>query len=587
MSVKTQKPSRRTSVPKAGSRSAPVQPPSTRPPLSPKWVWTSGFVVALLAALVAYWPSMHGAFLFDDAHQQFATRPDLPLRVWLGSLRQLVGLSYWINYQLDGSNPFGYHLLNVFLHTLAALMVFLIVRKILEFASAVEQPVDAGRRTLVALFCGALFLLHPAQTEAVAYISARSEELSVALAFAAWACFLYRKSRDITFPMVAAVLFLFGASVGAKEHVAVLPAVILLTDYYWNPGFSLEGVRRNWRLYGTFLVASLAVAAFFYSYLKNEPTVGELPWYQYSYTQCRVLFMYARLFLFPFGMNADYSIELSHTPLDHGAIFGMIALIALTVAAIAWRKRYPLASYGFFVAILFFLPTSTIPIRDLAADRRLYLPMIGLLFIAAEFLLRLRWPERQLAVAMAAVILLSGALTWNRSSVWSSSLALWSDTVEKSPAKPRPHHGLAEADYSIGRFADAIQQFQQVNCAHYNCDGIFYSNWALALNGAGRQKEAQQMGRKAMSLSPGAETYAPEAMYLAEDGDIQGALDLLDKAEKYNPSYEPIYIDRGNILGQTGRKEAACAAFEKAWTLDPKDPSAYKGLATYGCSPRR
>ncbi|HEY3836727.1 MAG TPA: tetratricopeptide repeat protein [Bryobacteraceae bacterium] len=584
MSVKTPKPLLKPSTSKGNPRPAAEAPKPARHAISRRWIWAAGFGVALVAALIAYWPSMHGSFVFDDVHQQFATQPDAPLRAWLGSLRQLVALSFWFNYQVGGADPFGYHLLNVFLHTLAALMVFLVMRKILEFASQ-SRPVDPRRRTFVAIFCASLFLLHPVQTEAVAYISSRSEQLSVALAFAAWACFLYRRSRDITFPMVAAVLLLFGASVGAKEHVAVLPAVLLLTDYYWNPGFTLEGARRNWRLYGIFLIASLDVAAFFYSYLKNEPTVGEVPWYEYIFTQCRVLFLYARLFVLPFGLNADYATELSRTPLEHGAIFGMLALIGLAIAAIVWRRRFPLASYGLFVALLFFLPTSVIPIRDLAAERRLYLPMIGLLFICAEFLLRVRWPERRLLTAMAAVVLIAGVLTWNRSFAWSSSLALWSDTVEKSPGKSRPHHGLAEAEYGVGRYADAIQQFKQVDCAHYHCDGVFYSNWGLALNGAGQLKEAQQMGRKAIDIHPSAETYGPEAMYLAEDGDTQGALDLLEKAEKLNPNYQPTYIYRGNILGQTGRREAACAAFQKAWTLNPKDASAYKGLGAYGCSP--
>ena len=95
------------------------------------------------------------------------------------------------------------------------------------------------------------------------------------------------------------------------------------------------------------------MAAFLYSYLAHEPTIGfhmkEFTWYQYLFTQCRVLFIYLRLFLLPFGQTADYAIELSHTPLEHGAIFGMIALSAATVAAIVWRKRFPIASYGFFV----------------------------------------------------------------------------------------------------------------------------------------------------------------------------------------------------------------------------------------------
>jgi tetratricopeptide (TPR) repeat protein len=602
MSVRTQRPRIQRPAVNGRADGSPAAVDTSRQ-MSQGWMWAAGFGVALLAALIAYWPALHGEFVFDDAHMQFTTvHPEqLPFRAWVIGARPLVSLSYWINYQLEGTDPFGYHLVNIFFHALASVMVFLITRKILELAAAQFSWIGEKRRTLVAGFCAALFLLHPVQTEAVAYVAQRSENMSVALAFAAWACFLYRPSNDIRFPSVAAVLLLFGASVAAKEHVAVLPLVILLTDYYWNPGFSWEGVRRNWRLYGIFLVGCLAVGAFLYSYLANEPTVGfnmQVPWYQYLFTQCRVLFLYLRLFLAPVGLNADYAVELSRTPLEHGAIFGMLALATASVAAMVWRKRYPIASYGFFVALVFFLPTSSImPIKDLAAERRMYLPMIGLLLMTAEVLVRVRWNERRLATVLATILLVFGVLTWNRSTVWSSSLALWSDTVEKSPEKARAHFGLATASYSAQRYADAIRQYElTTDGPDFKRDGMFYSDWALALDGAGRLNEAIQMGGKAMEMSPGAATYAHQAMYLAKDGDFQPALDLLEKAEKADSSYEPLYIERGDILMQVGMarrlpdaswKPQACAAFQKAWSLSPKDPSSVKGLGVLGCAQPR
>jgi Flp pilus assembly protein TadD len=586
MSLKTQKPAGRRAA-RLDSRPSPVAPqPATARMLSPRWIAFGATAAALLAALIAYWPALHGTFVFDDAHMQFAeAHPEhIPFYVWIKGSRPLVGLSYWINYQISGPSSFGYHLTNLLFHLLASLFAFLIVRKILEMA-----PIARERATVAAGFCGALFLLHPVQTEAVAYIAARSENLSVCLCFAAWACFLYRPTRDIRFPSVLAVLLLFGASISAKEHVALLPAVILLCDYYWNPGFSFEGIRRNWRLYVVFLAASLAVGAFLYSYLSHEPTIGfnmkEFTWYQYLFTQCRVVFIYLRLFLLPFGQTADYLIQLSHTPFEHGAIFGMLAIAVAAIAAIVWRKRFPLASFGFFVALIFFLPTSSImPIKDLAAERRLYLPFIGLLFIVAEPLVRIRWNDRKLAAALCAVLLIEGVITWNRNFVWSNSLTLWADTVEKSPQNTRARFGLAAAQFTAHRYADAIQNYQHLESPEFAKDGFFYNNWALALHAVGKQLDAIRMARKAVALRPGAPTYALLAMFLAEDGDIEESLKLLEKAEVSDWTYEPIYIERGDILMQIGRREPACAAFQKAQSLDPRDPSAVKGLTLLGCS---
>jgi tetratricopeptide (TPR) repeat protein len=227
------------------------------------------------------------------------------------------------------------------------------------------------------------------------------------------------------------------------------------------------------------------------------------------------------------------------------------------------------------------------PIKDLAAERRVYLPMIGLLLIAAEPLVRIRWNDRRLLPVLVGIAALAGVITWNRSHVWSSSLALWSDTVEKSPQKARAHFGLAAAEFSAGKYADAVRQYELVKGPEFEKDGMFYSNWALALHGAGHLPEATKMGRKAVELKPSAATYSHLAMYLAEDGDILPSLELLDKAEKDNPSYEPLYIERGDILAQTGHKDLACTAFQKAWALNPRDPSAIKGLAFSGCGPLR
>jgi tetratricopeptide (TPR) repeat protein len=341
---------------------------------------------------------------------------------------------------------------------------------------------------------------------------------------------------------------------------------------------------RNWRLYAPLVILGAIVGPFLYSYLAHEPTIGfhmkEFTPYQYLLTQCRVLFLYLRLFLFPFGQTADYAIDLSHTPLEHGAIVGMLALVAAAVAAIVWRKRFRIASFGFFVALIFFLPTSSImPIRDLAVERRLYLPMIGLLLIAAEVLVRLRWSERRLVAALASIVVVAGALTWDRSHVWTNSLALWSDTVEKTPHKPRPHLGLGTAEFTAGRFDDAIREYQLADGPQYAKDGTFYRQWALALLKAGHVKEALAMGQRAVQLDPSAPTYQVAGEAAAYNGDVAQALDLLDKAEKSDPAYEPIYIDRGNILRAVDRNREACAAYQKAWTLDPQDLSAAKGLA--------
>ena len=118
--------------------------------------------------------------------------------------------------------------------------------------------------------------------------------------------------------------------------------------------------------------------------------VKEFTWYQYLFTQFRSIWLYLRLYVFPFGQNGDYDVQVSRTIIDQGALFGLIGLLALgwpcvesTVVSIRWPRS---DIFGFLILLA---PTSSVvPIRDVAVERRLYLPFICLLFITVDFLRR-------------------------------------------------------------------------------------------------------------------------------------------------------------------------------------------------------
>ena len=131
----------------------------------------------------------------------------------------------------------------------------------------------------------------------------------------------------------------------------------------------------------------------------------DFKWYDYFFTQCRAIWLYVRLFFLPYGQNVDYEFPLSHGLLSHGAIIGLIALIAVSVAAWIYRRHVPLASYGWFTFLILLAPTSSVlPIQDLVVERRLYLPFIGLLLISMDVLRRLPVSRTALASGLACVI---------------------------------------------------------------------------------------------------------------------------------------------------------------------------------------
>lgn len=529
--------------------------------------------------LEVYGPSLRGPFLFDDLYLPF-TAPefaDEPVRSWMVGPRPLLMFTFWVNLRLSGQEPFSYHLFNLGLHFLTGLLVWLIVRRLLDWTGA-----GAPVREILAAFAAGLFLLHPVQTESVAYVASRSETLSVMFFYAAFCCFLYRRREAIGWWESLGVLVLFGAGVTTKEHVAVLPALLLLTDYFWNPGSLFQGIRRNWRLYLPIAAGGLLALRFVWKVLAQSDTAGfavkELAWYQYFFTQCRVIWKYIRLFFLPYGQTIDYDLPVSRTLLEHGALAGLLGLLALGIAAFHYRRRYPLACYGFLAFLLLLAPTSSVvPIADPIAEHRLYLPMIGLLLVVVEGLRRWKVGAWGLAGTLAAVLVLVAGLCYQRNRVWESGIALWEDAVAQSPGKARAHFQLAFAYYQQGRCDAAVKHYQTV-AQLSRPDSRLLIDWAMAYDCRGLWQEAIEKLRQAAALTRGARVYSLMGMVFAKQGKRAEALETLEMASKLDPAFELTYIYRGNLFASAGEFEAAAGQYRQALRLNPRSEAAQKAL---------
>ena len=140
------------------------------PAPSAQWgLWAT--IAAVIVAVWAYAPSLNGLWVFDDTALPFL-HPDMKARFTPLSpgVRPVTMLSYWLNVKLSGEEPFSYHVVGLLIHLVASGLVFLIARRLVEWAGIMET-----RRDLLAGFAAAVFLLHPVQTEAVAYVAGRSE----------------------------------------------------------------------------------------------------------------------------------------------------------------------------------------------------------------------------------------------------------------------------------------------------------------------------------------------------------------------------------------------------------------------------
>jgi tetratricopeptide (TPR) repeat protein len=537
------------------------------------WPWAAA-LAGLFVALEVYGPALGGEFVLDDRYLPFMdpNAAQYTLWNWISGLRPMLHFTYWLNFQSSGIEPYSYHLTNVILHFLGSVVIALVAARLLDLSGTTGRT-----RAILSVIAGGLFLLHPLQTESVAYVASRSEVLSVLLYFSAFAVFLYRRTDSITIWRSIAVAVLFAAAISTKEHTLTLGALLLLSDYYWGLG----GFRKNGLLYGMLAVAGAWGTFVVWRVLRDASTAGfhvaGLTPASYFFTQCRVIWTYVRLFFLPFGQNVDPDVAVSQGLLDHGAIFGLAALIALIAAAWIYRKRWPLAAFGVFTFVLLLAPTSSfIPITDVSAERRLYLPFLGLVLVCLEFLRRMK--ISQAVWAGVAILAACSVLTYQRSAVWASPVALWQDASAKSPGKYRPRFQVAYALMVAGKCPQAAENFDVASrLAPPGFDLLV--DWGLALECASKPQDALVKMQQASMIENSAHVQALIGMVYAKQSKWPEAFAALAQAEKIDPRFEMTYVYRGNIYEAVGDKASAAGQYQRALAINPSNSAAQDALA--------
>ncbi|MDZ7637264.1 MAG: tetratricopeptide repeat protein [Bryobacterales bacterium] len=544
--------------------------------------WLALLGLAIVLAVVAYGPAIGGGYVFDDVTLTFRSDPNFASRSLpdvLKGVRPLVELSHWMVYQLVAERPFLHHLVSVLFHAASAVLGFVLLRLLTLLSSSARIA-----PWLAALgACG--FLLHPANTEAVAYVTSRSEVMSVFFYLAALAAFLARPGPEISWSRALAVLGFFVLALLSKEHSLTLPVVLLLLDlgvYRQSPA---EVVRHGWRLYGLLLAGAALGAALVLQVLSGAVTAGfgmkDLSWWEYLLTQGRAIALYLRLFLLPVGQNGDYLFPISRSPLEHGAIFYWVAIVALAFAALVYRKRLPLVSLGFLVFLLLLMPTSSIlPIQDAAVERRLYLSSIGLLIAVVGLLRHLDIPLNTLRYTGAALLLLLTVGTYQRSAVWASHDVFWNDVISKNPESWRANVQVGLTALEEQRCQEALERFEKaLPRVAGNFAAALHMNYARALDCGGRPAEAEKEFRASLAIENQAATWTQLGVFYARAQRYPEALEAFQQAVSANPAFPLAYSNRGNLHARMGNCAQAVPDFRRALQLMPSNTTAQRGMA--------
>jgi tetratricopeptide (TPR) repeat protein len=544
--------------------------------------------ICALGAL-AYANALRGAFQFDDAHAVVDNpwiRSFRHLPAWFTDARTfsvlpqnqdwrpLVLLAHAVSYAAGGGlSPVAFHLLNLAVHLACAVLVYRIAVRLLARGGGPQAEAAA---LWPALLAGALFAVHPLQSETVDYVSSRSESLAALGILAGFAAHLRGRSGRAMAWMAVGLC--------AKATAFVLPALCWLDEVVLGGEPAVPRDRRRWLRYAGWAAVALAFLTIRH-FLVSDFSVqsrATTPRLVYLMTEARAFWHYVGLFLVPVGQCADADFPLTTSALDPTFLRAAAALAGL--AAVAWgvRRRAPLVTFGIAWFAVALAPTSTIlPLAEPTNEHRPYAAIAGLCWAAAwlasRSLLARGGALRGRVLRAAPVLLVLGALvgaTWQRNRVWRDELSLWTDVVEKAPGNGRAHLNLGLALAARGRFPEALGQYrrcQEAWPAYAYCP----LDRAVLLGSLGQQGEALASFAQAERLDPKLFWVPYHRGVLLRRSDGAASVRDLERAAALSPGFPAAHRELAASLAVLGDRDRARTEVDRAIALDPQDGEAF------------
>ena len=534
--------------------------------------------VLLVAAAVAacYANSFAVPFLFDDP------LPETPLDY---TTRPLVWATFALNRALSGGAVWSYHAFNVLVHLANGLLLLGVLRRTLERAA--PQLAERTRGGL-ALVTALVWVCHPLQTGAVTYLSQRAESMG---AFFFLAClYAFIRSTSAARPLGWEVLSLAALAVGfaTKETIVVAPLLVWLYDALFVAPGAKRALAVRQRFYKA--LAGVSVASFLLFIVpllvSGKTTVGfaleEHGPFAYARSQPGVVLHYLRLVFWPYPLVLDYGWPVAETPgeyLPQSVL--LLALLGAIPVLLLRRAWIGFAAAWFFVCLA---PTSSIvPIKDLAFEHRVYLPLAGVLslLVAGGWWLALRFlPRTRLlpAALSIALVLACAATTFLRNRDYRSAEELWGTVVARAPRNPRGHGNLAHELIGAGKLDQAVAALRTALALDPHYHAAFHrlgnvhrlrGEWDLAIEAYVRAiDEADLPGYR----------YGLATAFLGK-GAFSEAEACFRKALELEPAKADNHLGLANALGQLERTGEAELEFREALRLDPGLQEAHTNLA--------
>jgi protein O-mannosyl-transferase len=541
------------------------------------WLWA---LALFIATLVVYSPALNGKAVWDD--EAHITRPELRslhglVQIWTqpAATQQyypVVHSTFWLEQKFAGNGTFVYHLINVLLHFVSALLLFRILQ-MLEIRGA--------------WFAAALFALHPVHVESVAWISELKNTLSGVFFLAAALTYLrFEQTRKLLPYFAALVLFLLG--LGSKTTIAPLPAALLVI-FWWKRG--KLSMRHDVLPLIPFFVVGIG-AGLFTAWIERTHIGAEGSDFNFSIIErCliagRAFWFYLSKLFWPSNLIFIYPRwQITSSALWQYVFPAAALLLAVFLWARRKKNRGPFAALLFYAAMLF--PAlgffNVYPfVFSFVADHFQYLASIGIFaFVAAggHFLLRHRPQYRGAVVGLSLIILVSlGVLTYRQSRMYENGETLYRATLQKNPDCWMAHDNLGVVLVSKGELDEAITHYHQAIALRPTNPRSHY-DLGIAFRQQGKTDSAAAEYEKAIELRPQYEkAHNNLGNILLQTGRLDDAVSHYEKALAIQPDYAEAHNNLGNALMQKESVDDAMSHYEQALRIRPDYGEAHSNLA--------
>jgi tetratricopeptide (TPR) repeat protein len=520
-------------------------------------------LLVIVATVIAYLPVWHAKPIWDDnAHitASYLRSGQGLAAIWtkLGATQQyypLVHTVFWIEQKLWGDSLFGYHLFNILIHALSAVVLFSILRRL-----AIPG----------AWLAAGLFALHPVQVESVAWISELKNTLSGLFFFLSILSYLnFDETRSLRAYFAALFLFLFGLM--CKTAIAPMPAVLLVI-LWWRRG-SLrprDDILPSLPFFGLSIIAGSFTALVERIFVGAKGAAFQLTILQRCLIAARDFWFYLFKLAWPAKLTFIYPRWQVNAAdwRQYLFLFGFLALLAF-VWTLRKRVRGPLAAMLIFVGLL--LPAlgfiNVYPfLYSFVADHFQYLACAApLTLVATGVRTAIDWfaPAKHLVrrTTYAVLVITLGLLSWRQSRDYRDIETLWRTTIARNPDCWMAYSNLGSLFTDRGNISEAIVLFRKALDLWPN-QSKDHNNLGKALLQQGRIGDAMEEFQMALRISPNdSDTENNIGAAYLQTGDLDQAVNHLRNAVLARRTNADAYINLGNALLRKREFDTAIEAY--------------------------